>query len=231
MFQAYARTGNVALRDRLVAAHGELASYIARRFANRGRPLDELVQVASFALLHAVERFDPQPGVDFPSYATTVIVSEIKLHLRDRGLAGRTPRRSFDLHKSLDGAIAGLELRLRRCPTIADLAAETRASEEEVLEALEAGAEYRFAWLEDPPPRRRRHTTRAAPDADGALVAPAITHLPIKEKRAVELRFLDRLAVSEIAAVTGSSAIQVSRTLETGLAQIRAVSGAGRVQP
>ena len=91
MFAEYARTGDVVLRDQLVAAHMGLAAYLARRFANRGQPLDDLVQVASLGLLKAVDRFDPGLGVEFSTYATTTIVGELKRHLRDKGWAVRAP--------------------------------------------------------------------------------------------------------------------------------------------
>jgi RNA polymerase sigma factor (sigma-70 family) len=139
MFAAYARSGDVVLRDQLVAAHMGLAAYLARRFANRGQPLEDLVQVASVGLLKAVDRFDPGLGVEFSTYATTTIVGELKRHLRDRGWAVRAPRRMQDLYLTLGQVIDTLSQELGRSPTISELAVEVQASEEEVLEALEAG--------------------------------------------------------------------------------------------
>src|SRR5215831_14973556 len=150
MFAEYARTGDIVLRDQLVAAHMGLAAYLARRFANRGQPLDDLVQVASLGLLKAVDRFDPGLGVEFSTYATTTIVGELKRHLRDRGWAVRAPRRMQDLYLTLSQVIDTLSQELGRSPNIAELALEVQASEEEVLEALEAGQAYRFASLDAP---------------------------------------------------------------------------------
>ena len=104
-FEAFARTGDVVLRDQLVAAHMGLAAYLARRFANRGQPLEDLVQVASVGLLKAVDRFDPGLGVEFSTYATTTIVGELKRHLRDQGWAVRAPRRMQELYLSLGQVI------------------------------------------------------------------------------------------------------------------------------
>src|SRR5947209_19074632 len=92
-FAEYAETRDQALRDELISAHLGLAEYLARRFANRGEPPDDLVQVASVGLLKAVDRFDPERGLEFSTYATPTIVGELKRHFRDDGRAVRIPRR------------------------------------------------------------------------------------------------------------------------------------------
>src|SRR6202011_5915035 len=152
MFTLFAETRDGRLRDELVEAHLGLAEYLARRFANRGEPLDDLVQVASLGLLKAVDRFDPGRGVEFSTYATHTIVGELKRHFRDKGWAVRAPRRMQELYLRLTQVVASLGQELGRSPTIAELAAETAVSEEEVLEALEAGQAYRFASLDAPAP-------------------------------------------------------------------------------
>src|SRR5919199_4270792 len=100
-FEEYARTRDRALRDELVTAHMGLAEYLARRFTNRGEPLDDLMQVASLGLLKAVDRFDPARGLEFSTYATPTIVGELKRHFRDKGWAVRVPRRVQELHLRL----------------------------------------------------------------------------------------------------------------------------------
>src|SRR5205807_6964192 len=106
-FQEYGRTRDPALRDRLVTAHLGLAEYLARRFTNRGEPLDDLVQVAALGLLKAVDRFDPERGLEFSTYATPTIVGELKRHFRDKGWAVRVPRRVQELHLRL-ASVVGL---------------------------------------------------------------------------------------------------------------------------
>ena len=127
-----------------------LAEYLARRFANRGEPLEDLVQVASVGLIKAVDRFDPERGVEFSTYATHTIVGELKRHFRDKGWAIRAPRRMQELYLQLGKVVGTLSQELGRSPTIAELAAEVEVSEEEVLEALEAGQAYRSASLDAP---------------------------------------------------------------------------------
>src|SRR5947207_5143018 len=149
-FEQYAESRDPALRDTLIEAHLGLAEYLARRFSNRGEPLDDLVQVASVGLLKAVDRFDPDRGVEFSTYATHTVVGELKRHFRDKGWAVRAPRRMQELYLRLGKIIASLSQEIGRSPTIPELATEAQVSEEEVLEALEAGQAYRFASLDAP---------------------------------------------------------------------------------
>src|SRR5690242_17982948 len=137
-FHEFAASRDPALRDQLIEAHLGLAEYLARRFSNRGEPLDDLVQVASVGLLKAVDRFDPTRGVEFSTYATHTVVGELKRHFRDKGWAVRAPRRMQELYLRLGKVISTLSQELGRSPTIPELAAEAEVSEEEVLEALEA---------------------------------------------------------------------------------------------
>src|SRR5215207_6278414 len=151
-FSRFAETGDPALRNELVEAHLGLAEYLARRFSNRGEPLDDLVQVASVGLLKAVDRFEPDRGIEFSTYATHTIVGELKRHFRDKGWAVRAPRRMQELYLRLGKIVSSLSQELGRSPTIPELASEAQVSEEEVLEALEAGQAYRFASLDAPSP-------------------------------------------------------------------------------
>src|SRR5437016_4340974 len=147
-FEEYARTRDQGLRDHLVATHLPLAEYLARRFSNRGEPLDDLIQVASLALLKAVERFDPDRGLEFSTFATPTIVGELKRHFRDKGWAVRVPRRVQELHLAMATVVATLTQDLGRSPTITEIAQQSGASEEEVLEAMEAGRAYRFVSID-----------------------------------------------------------------------------------
>jgi len=230
-FAEYARTGDVALRDQLVMAHMGLAAYLARRFANRGQPLDDLIQVASLGLLKAVERFDPTLGIEFSTYATTTIVGELKRHLRDKGWAVRAPRRMQELYLTLSQVVDTLGQELGRSPNIAELAAEVQASEEDVLEALEAGQAYRFASLDAP--RSDTDTPEPLGDRLGqedvdlaraeerATLLPLLEQLPTRQRQVVQLRFFEGLTQSEIARRLGISQMQVSRLLTRSVAQLR----------
>ncbi len=235
-FVEYARTGDVKLRDELVAAHLGLAEYLARRFANRGEPLDDLVQVASLGLLKAVGRFDPDREVEFSTYATHTIVGELKRHFRDKGWAIRAPRRMQELYLRLGKVVATLGQELGRSPTIAELAAEVEVSEEEVLEALEAGQAYRFASLDAPPagdsdgdPLAARLGSNDAELDDAerrATLSPMLAQLGPREQLILHLRFFEGLTQSEIADRLGISQMHVSRLLARSVTQLRAAAHA-----
>src|SRR5256885_11377165 len=149
-FEQYAESRDPGLREELVTAHLGLAEYLARRFAHRGEPLDDLIQVASVGLLKAVDRFDPDRGLEFSTYATPTIVGELKRHFRDKGWAVRVPRRVQELHLRLAKVVNTLSQEIGRSPTITEIAEHAEVSEEEVLEAIEAGHAYRFASLDAP---------------------------------------------------------------------------------
>ena len=232
-FVEFAKTRDPGLRDTLIEAHLGLAEYLARRFSNRGEPLDDLVQVASVGLLKAVDRFDPDRGVEFSTYATHTVVGELKRHFRDKGWAVRAPRRMQELYLRLGKVISTLSQELGRSPTIPELATEAQVSEEEVLEAMEAGQAYRFASLDAPAPGEDsggeslgNHLGEVDPqlvDAEHrATLSPLIASLPAREQTILHLRFFEGLTQSEIAARLGISQMHVSRLLARSLAQLRA---------
>jgi RNA polymerase sigma-B factor len=237
-FAAYAATGDVTLRDELVVAHMGLAAYLARRFANRGQPLDDLIQVASLGLLKAVERFDPKLGIEFSTYATTTIVGELKRHLRDRGWAVRAPRRMQELYLTLSQVVDTLGQELGRSPNIAELANELQVSEEDVLEALEAGQAYRFASLDVPRAdtdapeplgeRLGQEDVDLARAEERATLVPLLEQLSSRQREVVELRFFEGMTQTEIARHLGISQMQVSRLLTRSVAQLRSLARQSR---
>jgi RNA polymerase sigma-B factor len=235
-FAEYAEDRDSATRDELVEAHLGLAEYLARRFSNRGEPLEDLVQVASVGLLKAVDRFEPDRGVKFSTYATHTIVGELKRHFRDKGWAVRAPRRMQELYLRLGKIVSNLSQELGRSPTIPELALEAQVSEEEVLEALEAGQAYRFTSLDAPSPTEEDgdslSTTLGEEDPElidaehRAALHPLIESLPTREQRILHLRFFEGMTQSEIAEQLGISQMHVSRLLARSLSQLRAAAQA-----
>lgn len=229
-FVTFAQTGDVALRDELVAAHLGLAEYLARRFANRGEPLDDLVQVAALGLLKAVDRFDPERGLEFSTYATPTIVGELKRHFRDKGWAVRVPRRVQELHLRLGSVVSQLSQELGRSPTIGEIANAATVSEEEVLEAIEAGHAYRFTSLDAPSGNDDEMSLSAELGSEDqglidsehrVTLSPLIAQFPPRERMILHLRFFEGLTQSEIAGRLGISQMHVSRLLARALAQLR----------
>jgi RNA polymerase sigma-B factor len=229
-FREYSESRDPALRSQLVEAHIGLAEYLARRFTNRGEPLDDLIQVASLGLLKAVDRFDPERGLEFSTYATPTIVGELKRHFRDKGWAVRVPRRVQELHLRLGSVVNVLSQDLGRSPTIGEIAQAASVSEEDVLEAIEAGHAYRFTSLDAPSSAEEEGTLASQlGEDDQALVdsehrmalSPLIARFPARERTILHLRFFEGLTQSEIASRLGISQMNVSRLLARSLAQLR----------
>lgn len=237
-FVELARTGDPTIRGELVEAHMGLARHLAGRFAQRGESYDDLVQVASMALVHAVDRFDPTMGVAFSTFATRTILGELKRHFRDKAWAVRAPRRIQELYIELNALVGQLSQELGRSPSIKELAREAGASDELVLEALEAGRSYRAASLDAPVAGDEEETLGDRIGADDgaftdaehrAQLGPLLERLPEREQHIVTLRFAAGMTQSEIASKLGISQMHVSRLLARSLAQLRAqIDGEGR---
>ncbi len=232
-FAEFARTRDRAIRDELVTAHMGLAEYLARRFTNRGEPLDDLMQVASLGLLKAVDRFDPDRGLEFSTYATPTIVGELKRHFRDKGWAVRVPRRVQELHLRLGSVVSTLSQELGRSPTIPEIAHAAKVSEEEVVEAIEAGHAYRFTSLDAPTGGEDESSLSNQLGVDDqnlidsehrVALSPLIARFPPRERMILHLRFFEGMTQSEIASRLGISQMHVSRLLARSLAQLREAS-------
>jgi RNA polymerase sigma-B factor len=219
------------LRDDLVEAHLPLVEYLARRFRNRGEPLDDLIQVATIGLIKSVDRFDLDRGVEFSTYATPTIVGEIKRHFRDKGWAIRVPRRLQELKLSLTKATSELSQKNGRSPTVAELATHLQMSEEEILEGLESANAYSAVSLDAPD--GGDDDSPAVADSLGITdeslegveyresLKPLLERLPAREKKILLLRFFGNMTQSQIAAELGISQMHVSRLLARTLAQLR----------
>ncbi|HMD44515.1 MAG TPA: SigB/SigF/SigG family RNA polymerase sigma factor [Acidimicrobiales bacterium] len=227
-FSEFAVTRDPRLRDKLITAHLGLAHQLARRFANRGESYDDLVQVASMAVVKSVDRFDPDRGVEFSTFATRTVIGELKRHFRDKGWAVRAPRRIQELYLELGHTIGALSQELGRSPTVNELAGATGATEEAVLEALEAGQGYRTTSIDVPDRQDETLASRlGTEDAkfarvdDRSVLAQAMAKLPPREQAILSLRFVEGLTQSEIAARIGVSQMHVSRLLSISLAKLR----------
>jgi len=219
------------IRDELVELHLPLVEYLARRFRNRGEWLDDLTQVATIGLIKSIDRFDLNRGVEFSTYATPTIVGEIKRHFRDKGWAVRVPRRLQELKLSLTKAISELSQREGRAPTVAELAAFLKMTEEEVLEGLESANAYSTVSLDAPD--SGDDDAPAVSDSLGIVdeslegveyresLKPLLERLPPREKRILLLRFFGNMTQSQIATELGISQMHVSRLLARTLAQLR----------
>jgi RNA polymerase sigma-B factor len=230
--EARASQGGQATHEELVAAYLPLAHQLARRFANRGESLDDLVQVASIGLLKAVERFDDRMGYEFSAFAHQTIVGELKHHFRDQGWAIRVPRGIQELYLEMTATVAELTQELGRSPSVREIATACRRSESDVLEAMEAGVGYRATSLDAPGTRARSVLDRMEllaedPAAAGLLaeLSPHLEALSPRERAIIRLRFVEELTQTQIAERLGLSQMHVSRLLRGALATLRAQYG------
>jgi len=203
--------------------------YLARRFAGRGEPLDDLIQVATIGLVKAVDRFDPDREVEFSTYATPTIVGELKRHFRDKGWAVRVPRRLQELNLRLGTVVSQLSQDLQRSPTVAEIAESASATEDEVLEALDSSHAYSLISLDAAQNEEGLSYHEQIGSEDEALealedrlaVGPLLRKIPPRERRMLHLRFFKGMTQSEIAEELGISQMHVSRLLAKTLAQLR----------
>ncbi|MGQ0432762.1 MAG: SigB/SigF/SigG family RNA polymerase sigma factor [Microthrixaceae bacterium] len=225
LFAAYATSRDPETRNLLIERYAGLAEALARRFANRGVPLDDLVQVAQLGLLKAVERYSPEHGAAFTTFATPTVLGEIKRHFRDKTWSIRVPRSIKDLHLRVGPAVAELHHLQGRSPTVAEIAAHIGVDEDAVLEAMEAGAAYRPDSV-DAPAGSGDGPTIADTLRDGTspelaevrvTVRALMRQLPERERTVVYLRYFEDLTQAEIAARVGVSQVHVSRLLRKAL--------------
>src|SRR3954470_22687873 len=236
LMNRYHHHGDTAARDELVERFLPLARQLARRYQRGNEPLDDLIQVASIGLVKAVDRYDPDRGTAFSSYAVPTILGELKRSFRDSGWAVHVPRGMQERVMKLDTAAQELHRKLGRSPQPKELAAQLECSEAEVLEAMEAASAYDAVSLE----AQRGDSDNGGSDtfqdtlgADeeryelveyGATIAPTLKALSPRERLILHLRFVEDMTQSEIAERIGVSQMHVSRLIRRSLARLRSAS-------
>jgi len=219
------------LRDKLVEMHMPLVEYLARRFSGRNEPLPDLVQVGAIGLLKSIDRFDPDRGLEFSTYATPTILGEIKRYFRDSGWLVHVPRRAQELQATLATSRAELSQELQRAPTVAELAERTGLREEDIIEALDAARGYSGVPLDALTDENHGGNAAQAMLAQlderfeqverREMLRPAMEALPERERLILLLRFVAGKSQTEIATIVGVSQMQVSRLVTRSLAKLR----------
>ena len=217
-----------ALRAALIERHLPLVTFMARKFADRGEPLDDLIQVGTIGLIKAIDRFEISKGFEFSTFATPTIVGEIKRHFRDKTWAVRVPRRLQELGASVTKATTELTQKLDRSPTPKEIAKHLGITVDDVAEALESNAAYSTVSLDV-----TSETSTSIGETFGALdealegveyresLKPLLSQLDDREKRILQMRFFDNLSQSQIATELGISQMHVSRILNKVLTHLR----------
>jgi RNA polymerase sigma-B factor len=222
------------LRDRLIMMYLPLARSVAIRFAHRGESLEDLIQIASLALIHAVDRFEPERGIQFTSFAVPTMVGEIQRHLRDRGWRLKLPQRLQRRRREAIQARESLSQELGRSPTVAEIAGTIGASDEEVLEAMETDGAFEILSLENvvfcgPEGTESLPLCETLGSIDPNLEAAenrldletVLASLDGCSRKILELRFYHNLSQDEVARRLGVTQMQVSRLQRRALDRLR----------
>ena len=223
---------DAAAREELITRYLPLVRSLARRFASRGQPVEDLIQVGSIGLIKAVDRFDLDRGVELSTYATPTILGEIKRYFRDKGWAVKVPRALQDLNVRLNRVVEQLTVELRRSPTIGELAEATGVTEEEVVEALESGRAYSSVSIFSGGTNEEDESLELL-DCLGTeeeayevfeqrrVLAPAMGRLDPRERLILHLRFYEGRTQTEIANRIGISQMHVSRLIRNSIENLR----------
>lgn len=234
LFEEYHRTRAPALRARLVALHENLVRYLAAKFANRGEPIEDLIQVGMIGLINAIDRFDPHRGIKFSTYATPTVVGEIKRHFRDRSWNLKVPRWLQELNLQVMKVNDTLAHKLGRSPTVEEIAAEVGCAEEDALHAIELGNAYETVSLEssiaqDGDTPLTLSDSLGSGDADLAQIDSyddlntAICQLDDRERMILYLRYFQDQSQTEVAQRLNISQMHVSRLQQRALRRLREI--------
>lgn len=226
----YMETRRPEFRDQLVESHLYIAEIIARKFSGRGVDFDDLYQVSAMALFKAIERFDPARGIKLASFVTPSMVGEVKNYFRDRSRLIRPPRRATELLRIVEKAREELTQQLNRSPMVSEIADYTDLTEDEVLEALEAGSSQPVSLDqtavsddEDTPLANVIGTEEKgyAEFETADLLRRSMEKLTPKQREVIQLRFFENLSQREVAQRTGVSQMSISRLERAALELMR----------
>ena len=226
--------GDQRAREALIERYLPLARRLARRYQRTEEPMDDLVQVASLGLIKAVDRFDAGREILFSSYAVPTILGELKRHFRDRTWSVRVPRDLQELALRIDQVVSALSADTGRSPAVSEIAQAVGASEERVLDAMEAAGAYHAGSLDAPRGARQdEESGETLADSlgsnesgferaeDRATLEPLLTRISARERLVLRLRFTEGLTQAEIGSRIGVSQMQVSRLIRQALSRLR----------
>jgi len=149
LFLQYQKTRDVEVRNQIFDKYRYMAEIISRKYNNKGIEHEDIFQIACMGLIYAIERFDITKGFEFTSFATPTILGEIKKYFRDKGWAIKVPRKIQEISKKVNDINNLLSSQLNRAPTIKEIAEYIDSTEEEVLEAFEAGKMFNSQSLDE----------------------------------------------------------------------------------
>jgi RNA polymerase sigma-B factor len=232
LLRRYARTREAAVREELAGRFMPLVRRLAARYRGGREPFEDLVQVASLGLVKAIDRFDPERGVAFSTYAAPTILGELRRHFRDRGWSVHVPRDLQERIAQVERAAAELPPTLGRAPSVNEIADDLELSSEEVLEAIEAAHAHHAVSIDAPQGsedsegmsivERLGESDPAYETVEyGATIAGVVKRLSPRDRMVLHLRFVEDMTQTQIAERVGVSQMHVSRILRAALQRLR----------
>ena len=229
LFKRYKETGDVAIRNEIAEQYLYIADIIAKKFVGRGVEYDDLKQVASYALLRGIDRFDPDLGMQFTTFITPTITGEIKNYFRDKSRMVKLPRRLGELNAAAKKFSLEYEAQHGEKPKLSIIAQHLSATEEDVVKALEIGGTLSLDGMaSDDENENKSLYGLLAGDEDGyetfetkEALAAAMRDFSDTAKLLIQYRYVDNLSQSETAKRLGVSQMFVSRMERKLLSQLR----------
>jgi RNA polymerase sigma-B factor len=232
LLRRYREEGDVEARNQLVTSHLNLVRYLASKFCKRGEPMEDLVQVGTIGLIKAIDRFEPERGLEFTTYATPTILGEIKRHFRDKGWSVRVPRKLQELSSRINQEVDMLTQELQHTPTVDELADYLGVSVDDVLEAMESADAYSATPIdaagpddEDTPLTLLDRIGLDDEDLERSdarmLVDRALAHLRPREREIVMLNLVEGVSQAEIARRFGTTTAYVSGLIKETTVRVR----------
>jgi RNA polymerase sigma-B factor len=233
LFEELRRTSASGLRDYLVERHEGLVRHVARDYLSSGEAYEDIVSVGHLGLVHAVDRFDPERGTKFATFAIPTIKGEIRRYFRDRTWGVRVPRRIQELSMRARKVNEQLSQQSGRAPTYAELAAVLGVPEDDVIEAIDVGRQYELLSIDTQTSESNGEEGLSPADRAGGvdpdiellgdrdLVRRALAHLPERERVIVFMRFFRDMSQQEVGDRLGISQMHVSRLQQRALAKLK----------
>ena len=228
------KTKDEKIREKLIIYNMYLVHILAKKFADRGRPLDSLISVGTIGLINAIDFYDTTKGVKFSTYATHLIFGEIRRYFRDKCWMIKVPRKVRALNRVIQEAIEEMTIKLNRSPTISEIAKKMGISNEEIIEALESGSAYNPYSIDVEPKSEERRNSSFLDYISNKNqdlkqfnnkfeLGEALNYLPKREKVIIRLYYFEGFSQTKIAERLGISQMHISRLLKQALNNLKKI--------
>lgn len=233
LFLQYKKTRDIEIRNEIFDKYKYMPEIISKKYNNRGIEYDDIYQIACMGLIYAIERYDISKGFEFTSFATPTILGEIKRYFRDKGWAIKIPRKIQEITKKVNEANIILSNKLQRTPSVKDIAMYVSCTEEEVLEAFEAGKMFNSQSLDIKLDSNNEESEITLMDLIGEddkyfsiienkdFIQKSLDKLNELEKQIIINRYFNNKTQSEIAKELSISQMTVSRIEKKSLEKLR----------